>query len=228
MYLYELRIISRIVIFQQNFLFSVRVRTRARRRAFFYKADGCWHAHASSVVRCSRSLALFIVVAHMQSRRHDDDDDDDTCTRTRMPDTYMTGAHAVRDSINKYVFAVLSNLPWKSALRFCGQRAISATRKSLRNAYPDNSCSHSRSICSETRWEARKSERECADRIASPRRRNFIPRKIDIRLERRFQREDDKLIARSNLKSTSYMSYPLATLSRPRLNDDRDQCIYRS
>lgn len=41
---------------------------------------------------------------------------------------------------------------------------------------------------------------------------NSIPRKIDPRLERRFQNEDDRLIVRSNLESTLVTTrYAIAT-----------------
>lgn len=142
-----------------------RERERARRRAFFHKADGCWHA--SSVLRCGCSLARSPacsphISAHV--RRHAR-----THARTRMPDTYGRAdgrAHAVRDSINKHMFAVLSNL---RALPVYEQRAISATRNHCEMHIQIIAAVVFAPKCGEKRAKAKRRSNERVQRIVSHR-----------------------------------------------------------
>jgi len=107
---------------------------RARRRAFFHKADGCWHARVFrfALRLLARSPVLLHTCEHTRAtqRRHKH------TAYTRMPDTYgeRARARAVRNSINKYIYVLVSLICPECALRVYGQRTISVTRKSLRNA----------------------------------------------------------------------------------------------
>jgi len=80
-----------------------------------------------------------------------------TTTMTTRTHTYAghvraSGAHAIRDSINKYAFSLICS---ERALRICGQRTISATRKSSRCERPRDNARSCSSSCSSARLEAR-------------------------------------------------------------------------
>lgn len=105
-------------------------------RKIFY-ADACysffrcyyWYV-LSSVLRCSYSLSFFPLCATLKMRKRERERER-VCTRmrARARDTRIQATHTVAPSINRCVCCF--NLPWARVTS--RQRAISATRKSLRN-----------------------------------------------------------------------------------------------
>jgi len=135
-----------LLAFQRNILRRSKTRARATSRFF---SQSRW------LLACTRVLPFCEAVSFLRSllvpsflplpcgvhvcvcvradvaytHVRDDDDDDTMTTRTHTYAGHVraSGAHAIRDSINKYAFSLICS---ERALRICGQRTISATRKS--------------------------------------------------------------------------------------------------